>query len=591
MVRLSFIWSNRKVFCTGVLARMTEVVLVAGTLKAEQVEVRNDIAEVLAQARKVEGDGLGALLAAQHVYKFFASASIDGCAQTLVRRCAKKLGLATPATALLNLRLAIDQGECAPVTADQAIVLSGEHVDANRAAAVFFVVSVTLVPSADALLAHRLRSFALPITALAGMGFSNPSGAGRRESTITNTAADANPASAERTRMLAGARAMPHLFAARLAHNPVVAELLISERRAVTRPTAVPDQSGEPEASAPAAPMDRIALLRAKQRAAWLTELLSAGAFELRCLVAGPLDRSHLGTRTARLTLPFAPAEDAGDAAVWASLGQGADAPASWPYLLATSAGLSSGEPVRAPPEPAESNAMRPAGGTPERGSPVLLEEPVVVPEEVPMPDAPVARAVTSSEVAVAVDEVAVHNFYEPLREFAQRIQLAQLTVYELETYARERLHWHVSRAAEYASADDSRPAQRRTPRTNTYPQRSGAHRALLRRLGSDVVRRESQHEAIGLGALALAAAPVPELRESLLFFEALGIEASQSISTDRETVEAMVDARLALIERFWQLCEPVLYSATSTSVTERALAAIARDWRHTIASMPENAD
>ena len=73
-----------------------------------------------------------------------------------------------------------------------------------------------------------------------------------------------------------------------------------------------------------------------------------------------------------------------------------------------------------------------------------------------------------------------------------------------------------------------------------------------------------------------------------MLFFEALSIEVLHAAWSEREAIGAMVNSRLALLERFWELCGPVSYSGTSASATERVLASIARDWQHSIARMPK---
>lgn len=176
----------------------------------------------------------------------------------------------------------------------------------------------------------------------------------------------------------------------------------------------------------------------------------------------------------------------------------------------------------------------------------------------------------------------AVVRAYEPLRFFARNVPLTELTVYEVETYARARLYWHVVRLSKQErTGTDDEWLDQRAPRTR-YPQKSGAHRGLLRMIGPAALRREEHHEAIGLGILTLVAEPNPALRESLLLLEALAIEATSC--ADRDGIDAEVAAHLELIERYWELCTPVTYSATSSSTVERVFASIAADWQSGLA-------
>ena len=91
---------------------------------------------------------------------------------------------------------------------------------------------------------------------------------------------------------------------------------------------------------------------------------------------------------------------------------------------------------------------------------------------------------------------------------------------------------------------------------------------------------------AIGIGILALVAAPHERLRESLLFMEELALEAVFEASPDMK--EAAIESRLATIERFWALCGDIDYVDAPDEAT-RTLSLIANTWTQRLKQLDAN--
>ena len=542
------------------------------TLQSNQLRPRANARALLKPSSSTD---LASMLCAQNIHKIFDVDAIADLERKLERRYSKQSSDGGSLIVMTNLRLAIDCEAAMTCAQQDAMVLSARAVQSCSALNRVLIMSLTLLPNTAALQARHLYLHAQPIAAQTRFGFSNPLAFGRKQAVPSELRAD----DAERARvaLLAGQRALPDLFAARLTNQPVIAKLLAQDRLAAAPSVPGGDAESDDNAAAPAAaPIDLLIIEQNERRWQWLAAMLETGSYSVECCVQGPFDSGKLLAASRQTLLAIDLQADPEE--IVAS--DEAPAQRQWPYLLTVPFRLlkqQQAPEATASPEPTlfESADTNQSAVTDSVQSFAASEDAFVDVQsestEVPAP-----------EVSSAEPE---QLFYEPLRDFARRIDPAHLTLYELETYARERLHWHITRAVE---CDTDRPRRREARPELEYPTRSGAKRSLLRRLGDGATERESLHEAIGAGILALVAAPSQELRDSLLFFEALSIEALHAAWSERETIEAMVNSRLALIERFWELCGPVSYAGTSASATERVLASIARDWQHSVARMPK---
>jgi hypothetical protein len=365
------------------------------------------------------------------------------------------------------------------------------------------------------------------------------------------------------------------------------------------------DEDAESDMDDDGEPVPFVHEVAEQKDAEWLAAMVSAGTFGVRCDLLGPLNKQMLLSQSSRVDVCFAPTEEPLDALTWqratAGIGASTAPPPTWPYLIYNSAYIFSPEPVLVPSPPVVSQApLRAERSTADADynddrAVVDVEQPPAsrpadasaVPtgiDQTPTGERSAAFVAAQDDLAESAAPVAtVVRAYEPLRYFAHHVPLAELTIYEIETYARARLHWHVVRLSKQERAgcgDDDEWFDRsaRSSRTSRYPQTSGAQRALLRMIGADAVAREEHHEAIGLGVLALVAEPQPALRDNLLYLEALAIEARSC--ADRDAINDEVAAHLQLLERFWDMCGPVVYSTTSASTLDRVMASIAADWQ-----------
>jgi len=142
------------------------------------------------------------------------------------------------------------------------------------------------------------------------------------------------------------------------------------------------------------------------------------------------------------------------------------------------------------------------------------------------------------------------------------RIDVADVHMYEFETYARARL-------------DALLRAKAHEPATR-YPSWSGASRYTLEALGAGALRRESRHETLGLLVLALVAARDKSLLADLYFLEELWMRDAE-LDGEPEQLEAHLDS----IDRFCDAA-PELNAAPDDPAGERFVAlldALARDW------------
>jgi hypothetical protein len=569
-----------------------------------------------------------------NVFGIFEAGSVEKLARASAKAMMRKLdpGAAAP-TVLINLRsgLACD----AP-----PIVLCGGQVarlsDTDRVV----IATLQIEPTFESRHALRLRSRSATPKSTVHYGMTDTATFGKSENRVMFQSEVVDPTRIRNYALVGEFFAQPRLLMSRTeVRMPMLTRLLVdaklaaSERRkraaaAAAARAATPaaqllasvraaNNGGENEDDASGSDDDDdgssvpfVHELHEQEYPEWLAAVLTAGAFAVSCDLHGPLSKQLLLAQSAHVDAPFAPADEPLDALTWqraiAGIGARAAPPARWRYLIYDTSFRSPVEPLSSPPPPpvaahAPLQADRPAACIDDdddddeqagAGAEQLLAAPQSrsTDASVPTYDADQAQACEQPDVVAVQDEeseraapaaVAVRA-YEPLRHFVHHVQLADLTIYEIETYARARLHWHVVRLSrqERAGCGDDEWVDRSaaSSRVSRYPQTSGAQRTLLRMIGADAAEREEHHEAIGLGVLALVAAPQPALRDSLMYLEALAIKARAC--ADRDDINEEVAAHLQLLDRFWDMCGPVVYSATSASTLERVMASIAADWQ-----------
>lgn len=525
----------------------------------------------------------------QNVFAIFEAESVWRVARLVAQKLMHSVGLRADPNVLVSLRASIGEEDALDVTLP---ICGGQFAQLPNDNSAVVLANFVIEPSLDGARAHRIRSLELLYGGSARHAMANVAAAGKIEAgDIVNS--EVKEPQARLTLSLLGVNfAMPQLVVARFERRaPLTFSMLLRERTeevaAAKPPVAAAAAAAAEQPPPPPVLTVQQAWLRARN--ARLAELLAEDALQIKCIVTGPLTKQQLLDNGSFISLPFSPAERPLDKITWeraiARVGARGEPPATWPYFLATPPFLI------APPA----------------GAPVSVTEPVRVSSAAVSSSTSTAATLFGATQAAATTAVAVPLYesaaevdvvepeapprveaYEPLLYFARRIPLAQLTIYEVETYARARLHWHVLRLSDYERAgkeDDDAWFERVTAANRErYPEKSGAMRSLLLMLGSAAAMREQHHEAIGLGILALVAEPSEALRDNLLFLEALAIEASAH--GDREAIDAAVFARLELLERFWNLCGPVVYAKNSASVLERVLAGIAADWQSGLVRM-----
>lgn len=525
---------------------------------------------------------LASAVYAQNVYAIFEPTSVERVAHS----CAQRLMKQTESSVLISLRATIG-GIDDP---QGALVLCGGQVARLDDAKPVVLTSFCLEPNFDAVHARRLRSLTLPLVGATHYAFANVSSLGKKEDSVLLKAEMTDQDRLSACDVLGQDFALPRLVLLRLENRaPVTLAMLLRERSARPRRVAeVSDDNNNESADDSNDEQLSFEETRTRRRNEWHEALLEMRAFRVKCIVFGPLSKQTLLAQSSRIDLPFAPLEEPLDALTWrnatTAIGARNEPPPLWPYMIVAPDFLVQ------PPPVVVAEPIAPVEESPIVNVPINVDdEPPPPPLPVHYPPSPVHFEVidltgdSTDEPPVAVATAAVVA-YDPLRHFARYVRLAELTIYEVETYARARLHWHILRLSEHERAnsavggDDEWLERSAFSRRTRYPERSGAQRALLRMLSAAAVQREEHHEAIGMGILALVAAPSAALRENFLYLEALAIEAHSC--AERETIDQEVAARLELIERFWTLCDPVVYSSTSVSTLERVFASIATDWQ-----------
>jgi hypothetical protein len=489
----------------------------------------------------------------QNIFAIFEAESVRRMADVCARMLMRRVGSQVKPIVLISLRASIGQED------DVALLCGGQLAQLTDDSAVVLVKFV-VEPSLDGERAHRIRSRELLFAASQRHAMANVSGFGRKEAGL----AEVKAVEAGRVQTLVGASfSMPEQLMARFQSNaPLTFSMLLREM--TEEQAAKPKQASLAAASEQPSPLLSLQQTWLHARNARLAELLAKDSLQIKCVFTGTLTKQILLENGSFINLPFAPSEQQLDKITWeratARVGARGKPPATWPYFFVTLPFLNA-PPARVPVSVTESVCVTAATTSAEHVDASVREN---------------APALDVAEPEVRVPREAV---YEPLPHFMQRASLAQLTMYEVETYARARLRWHVLRLSDYerAGEDDDAWFERMTNRER-YPEQSGAMRSLLGALSAAAALREQHHETIGLGILALVAAPNDALREDLLFLEALAIEAGSH--DDREAVDEAVFARLELLERFWSLCGPVVYAKSSASQLERVLAGIAADWQ-----------
>jgi len=562
----------------------------------DRLVVRDDLARHL---RRTVGNLHFESVKRQNVFGFFTVESVTTTVDALVARFAKKKNIAVPVKSAVNLHVAVKGTRAYTPDADFSIVLCADRIAAHNDDDLVVVVSFELTPTNDALLARDVRAFSRPDTISWCYGFDDTKAYGERDS-VNISNADLSEALKRQCHALAGDRALPRLLLARLNEKfPIMTRLRCVERQLLIAAFVLPSSSS-PAAANASAPSDGAVAAPAEvldnacrskiqtqldRRTAWLETMLQQKAYTITVTLTGPCSKSALLQLSTTTVLPFDPVTDAVDAALWSRSAAGAAAPATWSYLLtrrrllALCTNTGAAPPVQRRQQPAEIQASR---------APLAASSFILLSES--------SASISLKASAMSLDAVAdadnnnnnderdgggsIVQFFEPLRYFAHNIDPAQLTIYEIKTYARARLHWHIMRATIYKGSAKEVDSE-------DYPRKSGAHRGVLRQLGRAAMGRETHHEAIGVGMLALIAAPHEDLRDSLLYLEALSIEADYARHDDgmSDRKAAAVESRLDLLLRFWDLCGDVVYSSKSdASVTHRVMAAIASDWRQGLA-------
>lgn len=556
----------------------------------------------------------------QSVFGVFDVKSVEKFALASAKAMMRKLDPNGGApVALINLRT--DLGRDA-----EPIVLCGDRVARLPDSGSVVIATFRLQPTVDAQSAQRLQSRSASSKSNLLFGMTDTTTFGKSETTVVYKSEVADPARARNYSLLGQFFALPRLLLSRAEFRmPVLTRLLVDAKkvtaekrgRAAAAKAAAAlgrqrlasartlnegaDDNDESDAGEDDVALRFLHSLHAQNHADWLSAVVSTGAFTVQCDLLGPLSKQQILAKGRSVRARFEPADVLPDERTWqraiADAGDDVAPPATWPYLVYDSAFSLPPEPVPLPMVvPHAPQNDRPDEVAECRPDEVAEHQPAAVVEvERPLPCAPIraSAAVDHAPVAAVVAQtnasasaaptIVVARAYEPLRHFARHVQLTELTIYEVETYARARLHWHVARLSrqERAVCGDDDEWYERGAKPNLvsrYPQSSGARRVLLHMIGADAVEREGHHEAIGLGVLALVAASQPALRDNLLYLEALAIEAQSC--ADREAIDVDVATHLELLERFWEMCGPISYSVASDNTLERVMASIADDWQ-----------
>jgi hypothetical protein len=523
----------------------------------------------------------------QNVFGFFTVESVAATAAALLPLFSKKTATVAPLKTAINMRAALKGSSASTPDADQVIVLGGDSVERLADDELVVVVSFELAPTTDALLAQSVRAMGSLVTNISRYGFANPKAFTDREYVGTAKFEVDEEASRQCT-ALAGERSLPRLLYSRLNGKfPVMAHLRVLERAsflAAMMPSSAdsasgragavqPDQQPVPLAVAPKSTVQK----RVDYRAAWLETVLRQRAYTVTAIVTGPCTKSALLRLSTATAVPFDAAADVVDMALWQAHCVGAvQPPAALSYLLTRRRllALTKNDVAVAAPPPQEQQPSPLAQTLLATSSFIVLGESSA---SISLKASTAASVEVPDVGAASSDRDTVVQIFEPLRYFAHNIDAGQLTVYEIKTYARARLHWHIMRASAYKSCTAESD-------TEDYPRKSGAHRGVLRQIGRAVMEREAHHEAIGIGILALIASPHDDLRDSLLYLEALSIEAdyARHENGDSDRKAAALQSRLDLLQRFWDVCGDVEYA--SNSPTHRVMSAIASDWRQSLA-------
>lgn len=558
------------------------------------------------------------------VFGIFEASSVEKLARASAKAMMRKLapGAGAP-TVLINLHSGLAHD-------DPPMVLCGGQVARLADTDTVVIATLQLEPTPEARDALRLRSLTASPKVTVHYGMTDTVAFGKSENSVTYQSEVVDPDRLRNYALLGQFFAQPRLLMSRTeVRMPMLTRLLVDTKLAVSQQRQRAAAAAAARAATPAAQL--LASVRAANNGGdddaesdsgadgaasvpfvhelceqkygeWLAAMLSAGAFDVKCSLLGPLSKQMLLAQSARVDLPFAPADEPLDALTWqraiTDVGARAAPPPTWPYLIYDSAFVHQPEPLSIPPVSMHTplQTEHPVASTnDDRAVADAAQLPLATSRssgalathhnagQAQAREQPSAAAVPAAQKESAAPATAVVvRAYEPLRYFARHIPLAELTIYEIETYARARLHWHVVRLSKQERAgcgdDEWFDRSATSSRTSRYPQTSGAQRALLRMIGADATAREEHHEAIGLGVLALVAEPQPALRDNLLYLEALAIEARSC--ADRDAINDEVAAHLQLLERFWEMCGPVVYSATSASTLDRVMASIAADWQ-----------
>ena len=178
-------------------------------------------------------------------------------------------------------------------------------------------------------------------------------------------------------------------------------------------------------------------------------------------------------------------------------------------------------------------------------------------------------------------------------------IKLANdLSLYELETYARARLRaLIVLLHAANANTSVDRLQSLRHPALKNYPKQSGADRHILTLLGDGALAHEGEHEAIGRGTLALAAMRHERLRDSLLMLELLlhqhtasGMVAEPNDDDEEQPQDPEKHMReiCAPFEQFWKSAGDLFTNPGDLALLAHVLSGLTDDWMRELDAMGE---
>ena len=581
------------------------------TLQTGSAAIRDGSVKLSAEAQSALQQSSAAfaqlLQSSENLYSVFDECSIGQATRAFVASYMRRIGgdggqqrTATLISRRFEFASVVRFNEEAPLLVDASEV---DRVD-DSALLVRFSVELTT----DSRLSQSLSSTAVPLARGSQLGFANPSAFGAKENSVLQQQ-EREPQLRAQCAVLAERFRLPQLAHARLNHvsrsavaRLVQSQLQMSAAAATAAAAEAPAAAGAagaapvapPAASAGAVgaagaevlPNSFVAQLWARNRIEWVAAVFAESAYRIRCTVYGPIGKGTLVERATRVCLPEA-----------------RQCLLLYPKFLTP---LLTTMPVadeRLPAFEAWASEYQQQTAAPAAAPEQQLLQQAPVSEEQPAPERLDAdsgqRRMLLSETTVSADSVENSlsapspRRYEPLRFFAHNLPLQELTMYEIETYARARLHWHFSRVSRQQQMERSLSGGDQddvhgwewddlTRWQRLYPQWSGAVRAVLQVLGDAVRRREEHHEAIGLGILAVVAAPNEQLRDSLLFLEAGAIQARPCQT--RDTADSEVLDHLTLIERFWACCPPVLYTgAAAPTLLQRVLVGIAADWRRGI--------